>query len=476
MDRPNIILITTDQQRFDTICALGNQHIHTPHLNWLVDDGICFTRCYADCPICIPSRATIMTGRAGYATGLEANTDAVKPMRDNPTLPGLLTAAGYQTRAQGKMHFEPMRCNYGFEHMELPEAYYRACAKNRELGMPKDHGVGENEVEPVISTVHESRSLTRWTVERSIEFIETRDDTRPFFLWTSFTKPHPPFDPCANYWALYQNAPVPEPFYGDWSRELVDVPAGLMQSTFMLNNVWRMSARQIEDMRRAYYACITQVDYSLGLLFASLREKNLLENTWIVFTSDHGDMLGDHHMGAKSVFFEGSAHIPLLVRPASRAWQRHPLAGRRVDSLTTLGDIMPTVLALAGVDCPAGLDGVNLLSLAENPHEREFFGAVKDSCYAIIDGDYKYLWCRQGGAELLFNLRDDPHELCNLAGCGEEEERLTRLRGRLLERMRRHHPELLEGAWLGTAPALPPQQVNRWPGFHSALYPCDVLH
>ncbi len=107
------------------------------------------------------------------------------------------------------------------------------------------------------------------------------------------------------------------------------------------------SAEQLANSRRAYYACITHIDYTLGLLFARMRELDLLENTWIIFTSDHGENLGDHHMGAKSSFMEGSAHIPMVVRPPAAAWDPKPLAGRRVDTLVTLADVMPTILRLA---------------------------------------------------------------------------------------------------------------------------------
>ena len=125
MDRPNVLLITTDQQRFDALACSGNPDIYTPHLDWLAHEGVTYSRAYADCPACIPSRATIMTGRPGYATGLTTMSGDIQPMVENPTLPGLLTQAGYQTRAQGKMHFLPMRTNHGFEHMELPFDYIR---------------------------------------------------------------------------------------------------------------------------------------------------------------------------------------------------------------------------------------------------------------------------------------------------------------------------------------------------------------
>lgn len=478
MEKPNILLITTDQQRFDTINALGNKYIFTPHLNWLVDQGITFMRCYTSSPICMAARATIMTGRHGYTTGLTGNNDRIKPMTDNPTLPGILTCSGYQTRAQGKMHFSPMRANYGFEYMELPMDYYRERNRNAQLGLPKDHGVGENEIEPVISTVDEADSLTCWTVKRSIDFLETRDETRPFFLWTSFTKPHPPFDPCMNYWTLYQNRDVPSPVYGDWSRQVEDIPQGYMQPTYLLNNAYRLGEEQMKDVKRAYYACITQIDYSLGLLFARMRELGLFENTWIIFTTDHGDMQGDHHMGAKTTFFEGSAHIPLIIRPPFSSWEPNPLSGKKCDTLVNLADIMPTVLNIAGSMVPEGIDGTDLLQLVDNPgNSRDFFGNCNDDFLTVIDGEYKYMWTALGGDELMFNLHSDPHEQHNLAGMAVEQEKLKFMRSKLTGYALKYSPSLVKDGKLIYKPALKgPQDVSKWPGFHSTVFPTDVLH
>ena len=496
MNKPNIILITTDQQRFDTIHALGNMHIYTPHLNWLADEGIAFTRCYSDCPICMPARATIMTGKHGYTHGLMSNSNVVIPMKNGDTLPAVLTREGYQTRAQGKMHFEPIRANYGFEHMELPLDYYRFMDAYPELGIPKGHGVGENEIEPVISTVDEIHSATRWVVKRSIDFIETRDDTRPFFLWTSFAKPHPPFDPSYHYWALYQNKELPPPVYGDWSEKLSFAPQGFYRPTYMLNNAYRMSQSQLLDVKRAYYACITQIDYSLGLLFARLREMNLLDNTWIIFTSDHGDMMGDHHMCAKSVFLEGSAHIPMIVRPprdtslTTAAIQS--LTGARCETIVTLADVAPTILAIAGAREPDGMDGANMLDLAtENAGaganagtdggslrragaDRIFYGAC-DSYYSIIKDDYKYLWTNIGDEELLFNLKTDPQERINLAK--DEAETVACLKQMLADKMATCCNEAVYKEFSSIKDAITgPREVNKWPGFHSTGFPTDVLH
>ena len=152
MGRPNILLITTDQQRYDTISALGNGSIFTPHLNWLVREGITYENCYSACPICMPARATIMTGLESHRHGLTGNDNQVRPMKDHVTFPELLTKNGYQTRAEGKLHFHPMRTYYGIEHADLPMDYFN---EKRRYGKPSTrlHGVGENEMEPVVNIV-----------------------------------------------------------------------------------------------------------------------------------------------------------------------------------------------------------------------------------------------------------------------------------------------------------------------------------
>ena len=234
--KDNILLITTDQQRFDTINAWGNQSIFTPHLNYMAAMGTSFTGCYASCPICVPSRTTIMTGIEGYESGVVSNADHRAFMEARTakrlTLPAMLTDAGYQTCAKGKMHFEPARACYGFEHMTLPLDYMRACDKRGDRVRPKVHGIGECLMEPVISTVEVRDSMTTWIGDEAIDFIETRDPLRPFFLWTSFTKPHPPFDPCRDFWELYQQISMPEPVYGDWSHSLEDTPQGFLAGKY----------------------------------------------------------------------------------------------------------------------------------------------------------------------------------------------------------------------------------------------------
>ncbi|MFW5689392.1 MAG: sulfatase-like hydrolase/transferase [Spirochaetota bacterium] len=479
--RPNIVLITTDQQRFDTIGIHGNPFIDTPHLDWLCEEGVSYRNAYADCPICMPSRATIMTGKAGSTLGITGNKTEDYPLARERTMPELLGEAGYQTRAQGKMHFHPVRAHYGFQTIELPMDYYRerhrlsAGAASR----PKEHGVGENEMYAVISTVHENESLTHWTVERSTDVLETRDPTRPFFLWTSFTKPHPPYDPPANYWSLYANRTVPEPVIGEWSQQADAMPQAALEPTYLLNNVHRMSGEQLANARRAYYACITHIDYSLGLLFARMRELGLMENTWIVFTSDHGDNLGDHHMGAKSNFFEGSAHVPFIVRPPAPAWEPKPLGGRAVETPVSLADIMPTILEIAGLTPHEGLaiDGTNVLRFLESPEPERLIVGESGDFLGVIGERFKYHYFVRGGTELLFDRAEDPGERRDLAADPGYAELVVSMRRRLVDELSHRGRPCVAGGTLARKPPLEgPGDVVRWPGFHSTVEQSDVLH
>lgn len=471
--RPNILLITTDQQRFDTIHAAGNCSIFTPHLNWLCGTGIHYSQCFSDCPVCGPSRATIMTGQHAWHHGETVNTKQASPMATRPTLPGLLTRAGYQTRLQGKAHFHPVRAHYGFESMEILPDYYRWAA---ERGLaPKEHGIGENEMEPVMATVEERHTLTHWTVDRSINFLETRDETRPFFLWTSFSKPHPPFDAPQSYWSIYDGISLPEPWAGDWSKDRSHIAAGFLRQTRHLNNVDRFSPAQMQAMRRAYYACISHVDYNLGLLFARMRTLSLLENTWIIFASDHGEMLGDHGMGAKSVFFQGSAHVPMIVRPpADRG--AVPWAGTVDDRLVCLADVLPTCLHLAGVSLPASaeVDGINILSDAR----REVLYGECDQINAVITPSHTLHYARREGARLCFDRSIDPCESHDLIGAGEQRDETERLTGLLRGHLECRGSAAVRKGQLAPDPTLPLHQAaDLWPGFHHRNDPpCDLLH
>lgn len=481
--RPNILLITTDQQRYDTIQLLGNKAIFTPHLNYLVSQGVSFTRCYTDSPMCIPARQTIMTGRYA-ATNRQALGDSVQPisMCDLPTLPGVLTQTGYQTRAIGKMHFHPMRAHYGFEHMELLEDYYRNMERHGGPTRPMDHGVGQNEMTPVFSTVEESQSLTRWTVQRSVDFLETRDTTRPFFLWCSFAKPHPPLDCDLKYWHMYENIELPSPVYGDWSQTPDALPAGIAAASWSVSQIDRLSPQQLQAVRRAYYACITQIDYNLGHLLSRMREMKLLEDTWIIFTSDHGEMLGDHWLGAKFVPLEASAHVPMIVRPPVPTGEGHPWQGMHCDRLVCLADLLPTCLHIAEVDGfdKGSIDGFSLLDVVEKQdgHERVFFSFYE--MFGLIEGRYKYIYTARDNHELLFDIQADPHEQQDLIRSGKAIEVHKNMQASMIRWLEEHVPDAVKEGRLVGIGEMPTHQDESGrrasPGLHTQREASDVLH
>lgn len=480
MPKDNILLITTDQQRFDTINAWGNKSIFTPHLNYMAAMGTSYTSCYAGCPICVPSRTTIMTGVEGYESGVTSNGSHAAFMQkcteNRSTLPAMLTDAGYQTCAKGKMHFEPARAHYGFEQMKLPLDYMREYDRKQPLARPKLHGLGECEAEPVLSTVDEKDSITTWIADEAIDFLETRDSTRPFFLWTSFTKPHPPFDPCRNFWELYDGISLPRPVTGDWSDTLENTPQGFLAGSYENTNMHLLGPEQKQACRRAYYACITQVDYQLGRIFGALRENDLFKNTWVIFTSDHGEMLGDHHMSQKNLFFEGSTHVPLLIMPPQQRGIPHNL---RADHLVTLADLCPTILAMAGLPGPEGLSGRNLLSPSVPKEDRVFFGNSLNRNFCVMERKHKLIYSAVGDHVLLFDLNRDPMEQHDLSADPEYAGIFQRLWNLLLEHTRLHTPEALaqDGSFITyDAPRFPGDMPGRWFGFHYRDYSVDTFH
>jgi len=183
-------------------------------------------------------------------------------------------------------------------------------------------------------------------------------------------------------------------------------------------------------------------------------------------------------MCAKSVFFEGSAHVPLIIRPPFGSWEIHPYSGKKCDALVTLADILPTVLAIVGIEPPEGVEGINILELINKPdYNSVFFGNCENKYFAVIEGDYKYLWTSLGGDELLFNLKTDPKEQKNLVGCRKEAAVLNRMRKRLIEYLKKQKSPLVkDGCLIAKEAPIGPTDVPKWPGFHSLTVPTDVLH
>lgn len=440
-ERPNILLVSTDQQRGDCMGIERSAHpVMTPHMDQLAREGVRFDRAYSDCPMCVPARKTIMTGQCAYTHGIAKNGN--KPMPEPPhlTLPGKLTAAGYQTHAAGKMHFYPARARSGFERMRLhPDDYVNWLEKTPYAGTYRGHGLGGNEVYPTYAATPAEYTHTRWIVEESIDFLRQRDPEHPFFMWTCFEAPHTPYDPPESYVRLYDGLEIPKPVSGEWSRG-EEVPHWVRLQRWMHKSDL-LPGHVVQAARKHYYASITQVDYELGRLFGELKMQGLWENTIVLFTSDHGDMLGDHDMFQKTGFYEPSTRVPFLLKlPQHLRGGYAP--GDCIHEPVQLADIYPTLLGLAGCSSDdegaSKRDGVDLMSLpvGQAAPSRWIFGYsdVQDGLYMATNGEWKYLYYVCGGLEQLFHLGDDPGELADLSGNAAYGETLVEGRRRLTEK------------------------------------------
>lgn len=436
--KPNILLITTDQQRADCLGIEKSAHpVMTPHLDQLADEGVRFSRAYSDCPLCIPSRTTIMTGKAAYEHGVDTNGEFRIPEEREHTLPGRLTSVGYQTHAAGKMHFYPPRNRNGFERMRLlPEDYVNDLERTEYKGMYRGHGLGGNEVYPVFSAVPIQHTSTHWTVSESIDFLRQRDGESPFFMWTSFEAPHPPFDPPEQFVSLYRDLPISKPLAGAWTGE--GEPEWVHHRR-LSRKLDRLNDEVILAARKHYYAMITHIDYELGRLFGELKQQGLWDNTIIVFASDHGEMLGDHGLFHKSCFYDPSARVPLIIKPGGDV--KLPLGpGSVCDRPVMLADLYPTLTQLAGCSVERDRDqraGRSLIEAMEDPNgDRVLLGYIQDEggLYMSTDGKWKYVYYAQDAKEQLFHLESDPYEMQDLAPESEHAERLAHYRSLLSER------------------------------------------
>ena len=493
--QPNIVLITTDQQRFDAAGAAAPDFLRTPHIDILESEGTRFTRAYSECPICVPARVTLMTGKSALEHRMMRNGRTTTVMGRDGTLPSVMRAAGYQTIAIGKMHFGPQRARHGFDEMILPDDYYREIRRSGARLQPMRHGLGQLSLYPTLSTVPESMTLTNWTVDQSVSFIlNRRDPTAPFFLWCSFSKPHPPLDPPEPYYSMYADAPIPSPVSGSWA-EGTDVPASFDRIRAR-RGMDRMDDGTLRRARMAYYGLVTQIDYNLGRLYAALQEAGLWDDTLILYTSDHGEYLGDHGTAGKIFFHDPSARVPLIVRPPL-GWDI--ARGTEVSKPVTLADVMPSLSAFAvhgadavhpdasgqSSDSPGegitGCSGHNLLPWLARPPEGTGYatgvGAYETPCdyVAITDGHWKYIYYPEGAMEQLFNLDEDPDETTNRIRNTEVTDAATRLRTELVRIHRRHDSGMLEGDWFPVRD-VEQRAARRLYSFHTEYFDGDVRH
>lgn len=482
MQQPNIILIICDQMRGDAVGADGNPVIQTPNLDSISASGTRFSHAYSACPSCLPARAALWTGQTPWHAGLLGMGRGQAPIpNDYPhTLPGELSKAGYRTHLVGKGHFEPQRTLMGFQSSELDESGRMESSEHRRWfreqapsGVtPDDHGVSFNSWHARPWHTFEHVHPSAWTMSRAIEFLARRDPGQPYFLNISFARPHSPYVPPAYYYDLYHRGETPAPWVGEWAD------ANLGEGSAPGPNAWRgrMTPAQIHRARSGYYGEISFIDSQIGRLLNWMgrnKQEGGLNDTWILFSSDHGDMLGDHHLWRKTYAYEGSTRIPFLVMPP-------PSVGRPAravaDEVVELRDIMPTALRIAGCEIPRTVEGHDLLPLLEAPADawRPYLHGEHCACYApsaemqyVTDGRRKYIWFPHTGHEQFFDLEVDPGECRDLVHAPERRAEVTQWRSYLVREL-----EARDCGWVrdgkpfrpDAEPLSSPWRDRRWPG------------
>jgi choline-sulfatase len=454
LERPNLVFITTDQHRGDCTGIDGHPILETPHLDQLANEGVYFPRAYSPCPVCVPARMVMMTGQSPYNTGFFTNSSSALGQTD--TLPRILGGLGYQTQLIGKAHFSPQRARLGFDNTIINESgryregddYHLWLNKTPYAGLERATSIGNNDVFSRRSVVPETHHVNTWTANECIEFLDRRDPTCPFFLWMSFSRPHSQYDPPAPYDAWYDPEDVPPPIR---TPDEDFLPPELREAPLRYD--WdRMPPARIARARQHYFGQITHIDHQIGRFLAVLRWKGLWDNTLVIFTSDHGDMMGDHGLFFKSHFFEGSGRVPLILR-APRGWEG-AIPAQRYGKPVSLVDVLPTLVSAAGGRVSDRADGVSLLPVlgGGDPVEDRIFhgeiGGEKRRHHCLTDGRYKYMWFRLGGCEYLFDLKEDPNEVNNLA---RDEDRVVEWRNRLIKLLEvRGDQAVRDGALLPT--------------------------
>jgi len=461
---PNILFILLDQMRCDCLSVLDHPVVDTPNVDDVAHGGTLFTSAYTTCPSCIAARASLWTGLTPSTHGRLGYRDQV-PWNYEDILPALLSDAGYQTHCVGKTHFYPQRAHLGFESLDSYEAaqnfdglyvndYYEWLEeKSNGLYHEYDHGLDSNSWNARPSHLPEELHNNSWVVTKGIDFLRRRDKTRPFFLNLSFHRPHPPIDPPQAFFDLYKDRSIPPAPIGDWAHihdcEVDDL------------NAWhgRLPKRLFEQMRRAYYAQVAHIDSQIGRALLALRHTKV-GPTVIVFTSDHGEMLGDHYMYRKTYAYEGSAGVPLVISLPDG------LKGKRCDAPVSLEDLYPTLLEIAGVPVPSRTEGKSLLPFCREgafPEWRDFVHGEHSACYSpdeamqyLTDGKEKYIWFTVTGREQFFDLANDPQECRDLSSDPEAKDRVDLWRSRMVEVLaKRPEDGLSDGKKLIPGKALP---------------------
>ena len=418
--RPNILIIHADQHRFDCLGTYGNPDVQTPNIDALAADAVRYVNAFCPFPVCTPSRYSLLSGLYVHQH-LGWNNHCTLP-HGIATFPGILRESGYRTAAVGKMHFTPAYLDVGFDRMQLAEQdgpgrydddYHRwlreegLCDRIDLLDQVREY---REQAPPAYwdtygalpSDLDEAHYSTTWIAGRALEEL-AKWDAEPNLLMVGFVKPHHPFDP-------------PRPWDGMYDPAALSILPGWTEATPLLDQRYRrgyfnnaaLTEPRLRRVMALYYATISQIDYHVGRMVALLRERCLYDRTLIVYTSDHGEYLGFHHLLLKGNYmYDPLVRVPLIVK-----YPESDRAGEVCGTLVNNTDLAPTLLSCAGCAVPREMEGLDLAGPAQ-ARDLIFAEAPRADQYMVRSAHHKLLLCREPGQSQFFDLDKDPLELHN---------------------------------------------------------------
>jgi arylsulfatase len=435
----NLLFITTDQQRWDSLPCYGLDFMQTPHLDRLSREGMVFDNCIVPSPVCVPCRAAIMSGQYPATTGVMGNGDWLPS--DTPVWPEIIGQTR-KTAAIGKMHFNPWDSLQGFDerimaedkrHIYLPDHHVQFLAAH---GMERPHPTtlpGYYETLGASTTPRDRKFHVDGYVGDQAAAWLSQNGSEPFAAWVSFPGPHDPYDPPEDMAEMYADAPIPEPIGSP--EELANKPpaqrsrgAGSLSNSMFRLDLSKATTEHYMKWRQHYYANISLIDEGIGKILTALEEAGTLDDTLIIFTSDHGDALGDHGMPFKGFFYDCMSRVPLIIRGPGIT------GGSRSASLISTLDLVPLFYNTCESKPPPTLEGKDIRPVFEDANT-----TIRDHAFSEIGGrmmvrtqTHKYAHYNDGSAEL-YDLTADLNEITNLTGSSDYAGIESELKSQLVE-------------------------------------------
>lgn len=417
--KPNIIYILSDQHNGAVIGCAGDPYVRTPNLDGLRARSAALKQCYCAAPLCVPSRSSLLTGLLPTHTGVYNNMQCLSS--DKATFVNLLTISGYETVLSGRMHFVGMDQRHGFERRmvgditpcfiggdneeEIYGDFKRSSGQN--LTSIKKSGPGHSAV----------LDFDRDVTDAACRYIRERTDMRPLFMTVGFYGPHCPYIAPKELYDYYYELLPELPDMSEQERRTLHPAICKWHENRKMNQVTREDVRRI---RAAYYSMVEYMDGLVGEILRTVEEALGLDNTIVIYTSDHGDNIGEHGLFWKTNFYDGAARVPAMF-----SWKGRIKEGVTINGLTSLVDLAPTVLELAQAPKLAQCDGISLLKNLENGEPVDSSRVIASVC-SDIKGDNPSIMLRQGKWKLvkhagypdcqLFDMENDPAEVFDLGG------------------------------------------------------------